>query len=286
MPTFDLQATVSRLFLYPIKSCAGVEVNEALLIETGLELDRAWMVVDAQGVFVTQRELPRMALITPQLKHSDMVLRAPGMLALHIAIDKVETATTVQVWGDSVKAFDMGNLAAQWFSDFLGRPLRLVRFDPDQKRLSSKKWTGDTEAENQFADGFPILVLSEASVELLNAKLTALGHAPVGIERFRANVILSGLEAHDEDRLDVIHIATTEGEVQLKGVKPCSRCPIPNIDPKTALSSPEVGDLLQGYRRNALIGGAPSFGVNAVVLQGIEHGLRVGQSVQANIRFD
>jgi uncharacterized protein len=286
MPTFDLQATVSRLFLYPIKSCAGVEVNEALLIETGLELDRAWMVVDADGVFVTQRELPRMALITPQLKHSDMVLRAPGMLALHIAIDKVETATTVQVWGDTVKAFDMGNLAAQWFSDFLGQPLRLVRFDPDQKRLSSKKWTGDIDAENQFADGFPILVLSEASVELLNAKLTALGHAPVGIERFRANVILSGLDAHDEDRLDVIHIATTEGEVRLKGVKPCSRCPVPNIDPKTALSSPEVGDLLQGYRRNELIGGAPSFGVNAVVLQGIEHGLRVGQGVQANIRFD
>jgi uncharacterized protein YcbX len=286
MPTFDLQATVSRLFLYPIKSCAGVEVDEALLIETGLELDRAWMVVDADGIYVTQRDLPRMALITPQLKYSDMVLRAPGMLALHIAIDKVETATTARVWGDTVRAFDMGNLAAQWFSDFLGRPLRLVRFDPEQQRLSNKKWTGNIDAENQFSDGFPILVLSEASVALLNTKLVAQGHAPVGIERFRANIILSGLEAHDEDRLDVMHIATNEGEVQLKGVKPCPRCPIPNIDPKTGLSSPTVGDLLQSYRRNDLVGGAPSFGINAVILQGIEHSLRVGQSVQANILFN
>jgi uncharacterized protein YcbX len=107
----DLSAVISRLYVYPVKSCAGVQVQEALLTETGLEFDRAWMVVDAQGEFLTQRELPRMALIKPQLKHYEMVLRAPGMLALHIALDAVEAPVLVRVWDDEVPAFDMGAIA-------------------------------------------------------------------------------------------------------------------------------------------------------------------------------
>ena len=109
--------------MYPIKSCAGVQVNEALLTETGLELDRAWMVVDAHGEFVTQREWPRMCLIQPQLKTFEMVLRAPGMLALHIALDTVEQACRASVWGQDCAAFDMGDIAAQWFTDFLAQDL-------------------------------------------------------------------------------------------------------------------------------------------------------------------
>jgi len=126
----DVTTRIARLFVYPVKSCAGVEVTEALLTETGLDLDRAWMVVDAQGDFVTQRELPRMALVKVQLKHHEVVLRAPGMLALHLAIDSVEEPVKVRVWDDEVAAYDMGPIAAQWFTDFLGQPLRLVRFDP------------------------------------------------------------------------------------------------------------------------------------------------------------
>ncbi len=272
--------------VYPIKSCAGVEVQEALLIETGLEFDRAWMVVDAQGVFVSQRELPRMALITPQLKHFDMVLRAPGMLALHIALDKVEEPVTVTVWNDAVKAYDMGSVAAQWFTDFLGQPLRLVRFDPEQQRLSNKKWTKDTDAPNQFSDGFPLLLVSEASLQLLNDKLTAAGKPTVGMDRFRPNIVLSGLDAHDEDRLADLRITTAEGVASLRGVKPCPRCPIPNIDPQTALSTPDVGDALQTYRANPMMDGAITFGMNAVVLTGVEHMVRVGQRVEADFQFD
>lgn len=170
---FDVTGTIARLFIYPVKSCAGIEVQEAVLTETGLDLDRAWMVVDAQGHFLTQRTLPRMALIRPQLKSSEMVLRAPGMLALHVALDVVEGPATVTVWDDTVPAWDMGALAAQWFSDFLGQPCRLVRFDPDHRRLSSKKWTGDLDAHTQFADGFAVLVTSEASIDDLNERLVA-----------------------------------------------------------------------------------------------------------------
>ena len=283
----DVLAKIARLFIYPIKSCAGIEVQEAVLLETGLEWDRAWMVVDERGEFVTQRELPRMALIRPQLKTDEMVLRAPGMLALHVNLDAVEEPTRVRVWDDEVKAYDMGSVAAQWFSDFLGQPLRLVRFDPEQQQLSSAKWTGGVEAPNQFADGFPVLVTSEASVDDLNARLRAASLEPVGVERFRANVVLAGIEAHDEDRLDVFHVTTDhKEELQLKPVKPCARCPIPNIDPVTAISSPSVGDTLQTYRQDARMNGAITFGMNAIVLTGAGQWLRVGQSVSADYVFD
>ena len=289
---FDLTAVVAGLYVYPVKSCAGVSVREAVLTDTGLEFDRAWMVVDAQGCFLTQRELPRMALIQPQLKYSEMVLRAPGMLALHIALDRVEAPVRVQVWNDEVAAYDMGALAAQWFSDFLGVAARLVRFDPEHRRVSSLKWTGGIEALNQFSDGYPVLVVSQASLDQLNEKLAAQGHAPVSMARFRPNLVLGAaadgteLMAHDEDRLDVLHIATDTGAVQLKPVKPCPRCPIPNIDPLTATSSPQVGDTLQGYRQDARVGGAVTFGMNAIVLGGAEQLLKVGQAVGSSYCFD
>jgi uncharacterized protein YcbX len=290
----DVDAAITALWVYPVKSCAGVPVSEAILTETGLEFDRAWMVVDEQGEFVTQRELPRMALIRPQLRTRDMVLRAPGMLALHIALDEVQEPVRVRVWKDEVKAYDMGPVAAQWFSDFLGARLRLVRFDPEQQRLSSARWTQGVEAPNQFSDGYPLLVLSEASLAGLNEKLQAAGHAPVGMERFRPNIVLGAspaptaqaLVAHDEDRLETLQITTEQGVARLQPVKPCARCPIPNIDPATAHSSPEVGDMLQSYRQDPRLDGALSFGMNLIRLDTGDHLLRVGQPVRGDYRFD
>ncbi len=282
----EVTATIAALVVYPVKSCAGVPVQEVVLTETGLDLDRAWMVVDAQGCFVSQRELPRMALIRPQLKTYEIVLRAPGMLALHLAIDTVETPVRVEVWDDEVSAYDMGAVAAQWFSDFLGEPLRLVRFDPAHRRLSSPKWTGGVEAPNQFSDGFPVLVTSEASLDELNGRLAAAGHERVEMARFRPNLVLGGVQAHDEDRLDLLRIATDGGVAELKPVKPCARCPIPNIDPATAAFSPVVGDTLQAYRQDSRVNGAVTFGMNAIVVQGDGLLLRVGQVVEADFRFD
>jgi uncharacterized protein YcbX len=283
--TPHVSTRIARLFVYPVKSCAGVEVSEALLTETGLDLDRAWMVVDEQGEFVSQRELPRMALVRVVLKYSEVVLRAPGMLALHLKIDAVEEPVKVRVWDDEVKAYDMGAIAAQWFSDFLGRKLRLVRFDPDERRLSDRKWTSGAEALNQFSDGFPLLVASEGSLAELNRRLAQAGHEAVGMERFRPNIVLSGLDAHDEDRLDVLRIAAEE-EVQLRLVKPCPRCPIPDIDPATGVASPQVSEILRTYRSNQLVNGAVTFGINAIVLQGLDQTLKVGQAVTGDFRFD
>ena len=286
-PEPDVRARVARLFVYPVKSCAGVELDAALLAETGLDLDRSWMVVDAQGRFLTQREWPRMALVCPQIRTSEVVLRAPGMLALHLGIDEVERPLRVRVWADEVDAWDMGDVAGQWFSDFLGQPgLRLARFDPQVRRLSSLKWTGGIEAVNQFADGYPFLVTSEASLAGLNRRLQAAGHAPVSIERLRPNLVLAGVEAHDEDRLAELRIATADGPVVLKPVKPCARCPIPNIDPQTAQSSPEVLATLSQYRADARVDGQLTFGMNAIILDGVERTLRVGDAVEGDWLFD
>ena len=270
----------------------------SLLVETGLEFDRTWMVVDEHGEMLTQRELPRMALIQPTLRHSDLVLRAPGMLGLHLQLDTVEAATRVRVWDDVVKAYDMGHLAAQWCTDFLApsaknpgkNRLRLVRFDPEEKRLSDAKWTGDIEAENAFSDGYPLLVANTASLDDLNARLVARGVAAVTMQRFRPNLVLNGLQPFDEDHIRELEITTDEGPVLLRLVKPCVRCSIPNVDPLSAETSREPGDTLAGFRvahgKDARLQGAITFGMNAVVVSGFEHTLRVGQAVKARWHFE
>lgn len=289
----DVQATIAEIWVYPVKSCAGIRVPEAELTDTGLLYDRAWMVVDADGEFVTQRELPRMALIQTAFKMGQLVLRAPGMLSLHLALDAAEGPLKVRVWDDEVMACDMGDVAAQWFSDFLGpdapaslKRLRLARFDPEVRRLSSLKWTGGREATTQFADGFSLLVTSTASLAELNTRLAADGHAAVEMQRFRPNLVLAGVEAHDEDRIGPMQITTDSAAAVIEAVKPCGRCPIPNIDPATAESSPEVSDALQAYRQDPRLGGAITFGMNAIVLDGDGQVLRVGQRVSADWKFD
>lgn len=301
-------ASVAGLWIYPVKSCAGLPLPHAQLTPTGLAWDRAWMVVDAAGVFVTQRELPRMALIRAQFDtldglppaHADapgahLLLSAPGMAPLAVPLALGGTRRAVRVWGDGQAAFDLGEPAAEWLSAFLGpgaaadlQRLRLVRFDPTQPRLSSARWTGPEAAGVQFADGFALLVLGTASMEGLNARLAAQGEAPVQALRFRPNLLLSGLSEHDEDRLDQLHsLPEVEGPaLRLQLVKPCARCPIPNIDPATALSQPAVGDALQSYRSDLRLGGATAFGMNAVLRSGAGAVLTIGQRLEGEWRFD
>lgn len=288
----DVQATIEELWVYPVKSCAGIQLPEAELTDTGLLYDRAWMVVDSEGEFVSQRELPRMALIQPSFKMGQLMLRAPGMLSLHLGLDVAEGPLKVRVWDDEVMACDMGDVAAQWFSDFLGpdapenlKRLRLARFDPEVKRPCDPAWTGGVEASTQFADGFGLLVASSASLADLNARLVAAGHAPVDMRRFRPNIVLGGLQAHDEDRVGAMTITTDDSTAVIEPVKPCGRCPIPNIDPATATSSPAVGDTLQTYRQDPRLKGAVTFGMNAIVIEGDGQVLRAGQPVHASWTF-
>jgi uncharacterized protein YcbX len=139
---------------------------------------------------------------------------------------------------------------------------------------------------NAFTDGFPLLVASTASLADLNQRLAAKGIAPVTMERFRPNLVLDGLQAYDEDHLDELTISTDDGPVKLKLVKPCARCSIPNVDPVTAEMANEPGDTLAGYRANPVVNGGICFGMNAVIVEGIEHLLRPGQAAVATWGFD
>jgi uncharacterized protein len=282
----DPALRIAQLFIHPIKSCGAVAVEQAALIDTGFEYDREWMVVDRHGEFVSQRELPRMALVQPTLRAHDLVLRAPGMLALHLQLDAVEGACRVRVWDDEVDAFDMGDLAAQWFSDFLGQPLRLARFDPDARRLASARWTGPIEARTASSDGFPLLVVSTASLAELNRRLVAAGHAAVTMPRFRPNIVIDGLpDAHGEDFIDTLTFDAADGAVVLKLVKPCGRCTIPDVDPATAEQGHAVADTMQAYRAEPRIDGALAFGQNAVIVAGLGQSLRVGAAARAELAF-
>jgi hypothetical protein len=281
--------TLTELNLYPIKSCAGIALREATLTEAGLMsehiYDREWMVVDADGIFMTQREHPKMALITPRLKAEALELRAPGMLRLEIPLDMPDPQDArvldVRVWDDTVKAFDCDEITAAWFSGFLGVPCRLVRFHVDAKRFANTTWTGGVKAPTLFSDGYPVLVISQASLADLNGKLTAQGRDALPMNRFRPSLVIDGVEAFEEDYMASLRL----GNATLKPVKPCPRCPIPSVDQSTGIRGPDPLDILQSYRANPKLDGAVTFGMNAIVLNGEGEVLRVGQEVDIDLAF-
>jgi uncharacterized protein YcbX len=275
-----MQATIDQLFVYPVKGCRGVAVERATLAVTGLEIngigDREWVVVDEDGQFLSQRELPQMALIETRLTSSALRLKAPEMLQLEVPFASEGEVVNVRVWDDSVAAVTQGEVADAWFSRYLERRCRLMRFDPEGTRLSNVRYTGATEAPYKFADAFALLVASRASLAALNTRLEHRGAPAAGIERFRPNLVLSGVEAYEEDYVDRMVL----GEACLRVVKPCVRCSVPNVDPATGVPSTEPGDTLALYRDNQRAGGV-TFGVNAIVEAGA--GLEIARGAQVKL---
>lgn len=267
---------ITSLFVYPIKSCRGTALLSATVLNSGLLHDRRWMLVTEQGRFVTQREQPRMALIEPVLvdahaEHSGLQVHAPDMPVLSVGGHDVQVERQVKVWGDEVFAFDEGDVAATWFSRFLDMPVRLVRFNHNKPRWSDAHWTGEVQAQAQFADGFPLLLISQASLDDLNARL--LQSLPMN--RFRPNMVMSGLPAYGEDLLRDFGNA----EMRLRGVKPCTRCKITTTDQDTAMVvGQEPLATLAQYRWNPELRGV-TFGQNVIVVQGAGNVLRVGQEL-------
>lgn len=267
---------IAALHVYPIKSCRGIASKEVRLGPRGFDGDREWMLVDADGRFVTQRQLPRLALISTALTETHLVVEAPEHGRWEIPRDSArltETTPTraVQIWKDTCLAVDEDDPTAQWFSSFLGQPLRLVRFAPDQRRLSNRAWTGELEAENAFSDGYPVLVISEASLADLNQRL---GGLPLPMNRFRPNLVLGGVAPYFEDSCGTLRF----GDVELRIVKPCERCRITTTDQATAEVGTEPLATLATYRRDPRVSGVV-FGQNAVVVCGVGQELRIGQAV-------
>lgn len=280
-------STITQLFLYPVKSCAGIALHDATLTAAGLSsagiFDREWMVVDGDGLFLTQRHYPHMATVKPQHTQHALRLRAPGMadIDLPLARDEDGPTVSVKIWDDIVQATDCGDLAAAWFTTLLGRVSRLVRFHPQARRIASKQWTASMDAPTRFADGFPILVIGEASLADLNDKLRSQGRATLPMNRFRPNIVIDGIGPFEEDYAASINI----GRAQLKPVKPCPRCPMPSVDQDSGIVGPDPLDILQSYRANPLLDGAITFGMNAMVMEGDGQMLSVGQACEMNLAF-
>lgn len=266
------RATIVSLHVYPVKSCRGIGLDSAVLTPTGLADDRHWMLVRPNGRFVTQRELPRMALIMTSVDDTGLVLIAPGMEPLRVPRESNGEALAVTVWKFSGSGIDCGSAAAAWCSQFLETDLRLVRFDPAMPRECSPEWTVGTRAFTEFSDGFPILVISRASLAELNSRLPRA----LPMERFRPNVVIDGVDAYAEDR---IHELRGDGAT-LRIVKPCTRCSITTTDQEVgAVDGVEPLATLKSYRIDRELRGV-TFGQNVIVVRGAGTRLRVGEQFE------
>lgn len=232
-------ASVSGLFIYPIKSCRGIRVTEWPVAERGFFADRRWMIVDAAGMFVTMRERPELTLVATRLEGDSLVVSAPGLspLALPLRNDSGDERS-VQVWLDTVRGA-VHAAGSAWFSAYLGAPHELVYMpDAHQRRVNPERArSGDIVS---FADGYPFLVISEASLADLNARLPS----PIGMDRFRPNIVIAGTEPYAEDGFARVSI----GEIAFRGPKRCDRCVMTTVDPETGEGGKEPLRTLAKYR--------------------------------------
>ena len=240
----SLNIKLTELNIYPVKSLRQISLLQSLVEPFGLQHDRRWMVVDEQGKMITQRQQSRMCLIQPSLTDKGVSLHAAGMLDLQVTKPVTRTRQLVTVWEDNCQAYDAGDEAAKWLSDFLSVNCRLVYFPSDEFRQVDLNYAqpGDRTA---FSDGFPLLLISQTSLDDLNQRLTLNRQTPITMNRFRPNLVVSGCDAFAEDNWKIIRI----GEITFRIVKPCSRCVIPNIDIETAERGNEPARTLASYRR-------------------------------------
>jgi hypothetical protein len=233
--------TLSQLYIYPIKSMAGIALPTAVVEARGLQHDRRWMLVDQAGRFMTQRQYPQMALIKVSLTTSHLLLRAPTMPPLAVPFEPPhQTVMSVQVWRDVCGAIPLADDISKWFRTFLQVRCQLVYMpEPCDRTVDHERVAADQPVS--FADGFPFLLISQGSLDDLNQRL----EQPVPMNRFRPNLVVEGCEALAEDTWRQIRI----GEVGFQVVKPCSRCGITTVDQGTAEVGQEPLKTLATYRR-------------------------------------
>lgn len=238
---------LSALYRFPVKSLAGESLQRVVVDELGLWGDRRWMVVDAaSGRFVTQRQLGRMAQVGARWRDGETLeLSAPGRHRLTVAVPPANEALRgVTVWGDSLEAPDAGDAAAAWLSDFLARDCRLVHVPLQRARQVDPAYAQPGDRVG-FADGFPLLLIGQSSLDDLSARVGR----PLEMLRFRPNLVVEGAAPYAEDDWGRLRI----GEVEFERVKPCSRCAIPTLDPRSGERAEDGEPLrtLASYRRDA-----------------------------------
>jgi uncharacterized protein YcbX len=250
---------LAKLFTYPIKSCGSLSHTEIALDTRGPVWDRRWMVVDSDGKVITQREIASLALVQPRFEDGNLAITAPNMPEMCIPL-KCEAGEIwrVQVWDDICAAWDEGDELAEWFSDYMNVDARLVRMADDFVRPVDPDYAPPNTPVG-FSDGFPLLIVSEASLDDLNRRLVERGKPSVPMSRFRPNIVVSGASAFAEDSWDAVQI----GEVTLDVVKPCARCVMTTVDPMTG-TVPDTAEPLATLNTFRKQNGKVMFAQNAI----------------------
>ena len=279
-------ARVAALYVHPLKSAAGIRVDEITLDERGAVGDRRWVLAEANasanGDMITARETHRLVLIRPSFLSDDrdggIRLTAPGLPPLDVPmalVNRTAPTRSVRVWDDDVAAHDAGDVAAAWCSAAVGRACRLLRLADVDRRPLAPRFAGSIDPQSRYVamtDGAPLLLIGLASVDALNARLLESGHADVmDPRRFRANVLVAGTQPHDEDTWRDLRI----GDVALSVGSACTRCVLTTVDPDSAESGYEPLRTFAQYRR---ADGGVIFGMNTTHrAPGV---IRVGDVVQ------
>jgi hypothetical protein len=267
-------AVLSAINVYPVKGLKGIALEAARCTDRGIEHDRRWMVVDPDGVFFTQRTLPRMATVWTELTESSLVLSAPDEDPVEVPLAPPPAPSMkVQVWNSICDAIPASREADWWLSRYLGTPCRLVYMPDDSIRYSNDKYAGEGKRVG-FADGYAYLMIGEASLADLNARLAAKNHPALPMNRFRPNLVVSGTQPYAEDGFGEIRIA----DAAFRGVKPCGRCQVTTTDQATGeVTGPEPLLTLASYRDSTEFG--QMFGMNLVSTRA--GAVRVGDRVEA-----
>ena len=251
MPKLD------QISIYPIKSCAGIDLQSSEVLERGFPLDRRWLLVDESGQFLSQRKSPLLGQIRLALKNTQLSVSYPNRTSLSLNLNVHKNIRhQAMIWGDKVDGLWVGQECDDWFSDVLEQQVHLIHMNADVHRpLLKDRLPQDRSFEVSFADGYPYLLTSQASLDDLNDRLVN----PVPMDRFRANLVVSGFEAFVEDHWKKIRI----GEVEFLVVKPCARCQVTAINQKTGETSKEPLKTLATFRKQS---GKVMFGMNLVAL--------------------
>lgn len=238
-----MSPVIHSLHIYPIKSCQGIQYDSVELTDTGFKYDRHWMLVNKQGEFLSQRKFPQMARVQTVITEHSLVISTPDVKE-HLEIPLFSNSTTqipVNIWNDRCSANIVSLQASQWFSDCLGIQCDLVYLAETEHRLVDPDYATNKQRVG-FADGFPLLIVSRSTSDLLSEKL----NENININRFRANIVIGGCEAHAEDSWSSI----TVNNIDIQLAKLCSRCVIPSIDQQSASKHDSLLKTLASYRRH------------------------------------
>jgi hypothetical protein len=266
-------ARIASLHVYPVKSCLGMELRDVRIVPTGFEWDRRWMIVDPNGRFLTQRERPHLTAISAAVSGGRLRLTTADQPPLVLELQHDGLRRRVRIWGHDAAAIDAGDDAADWLLALMGEPLRLVRVDENELIQASPEYAGPGPNPINFSDGYPLLMISRASLEDLNRRLPA----PIPMNRFRPNIVIEGMQPYAEDAMTVFRF----GRVALRGVKRCTRCAITTTDQQSGARDPRQEPLrtLKTYRYDRQLKGV-AFGQNCTIKGGVGEVLAVGAELE------